>query len=68
MTWPDDALATGGGQGCTGANETQTEPEPGRHQAADTRHTVANGRPEEGGPPVSVEAISAALNLGAGTA
>jgi hypothetical protein len=35
---------------------------------ADTRHTVADGRPEEGGPPVSVEAIWSALNLGAGTA
>jgi hypothetical protein len=35
---------------------------------ADIRHAVADGRPEEGGPPVSVEAISPALSLGAGTA
>ena len=35
---------------------------------ADTRRIVADGRPEEGGPPVSVEAISPAVNLGACTA
>src|SRR5438132_6834011 len=30
LTWPDDALATGGGQCRTGANETETGPEPGQ--------------------------------------
>ncbi len=46
-----------------GASETETEPEPAGIRLADTRHTVADG-PGKGGPPVSVEAISWALNLG----
>ena len=68
LTWPDDALATGGGQCCTGANETQTEPGPGRHQARGYPPRRGRRRPEEGGPPLSVEAIWPALNLGAGIA
>jgi hypothetical protein len=31
---------------------------------ADTHHTVADGHPGKVGPPVSVEGISSALNLG----
>jgi hypothetical protein len=68
LTWPDDALATGGGQCRTGANETELSQGPAGIRLADTRHTMADGHPEEGGPPVSIEAISPALNLGAGTA
>jgi hypothetical protein len=50
LTWPDDALATGGGQCCTGANETQTEPEPGRHQGSRIPATPWQTAPGRGRP------------------
>ena len=36
LTWPMSRLATGGGQCRAGANEIETEPEPGQHEARDT--------------------------------